>query len=162
MSAAAETTARPFTFDRNYDNTEQVRPYYADYAAVRAEMDAAGRYPYNDDFKGRIASLAGTDDREEDSAIYLLQRMHELDALTVKIADFLASGGVRADDLQEGEIRRGTVVHYGFYMGGTGWQQWEGARLLRTSRGLAVLPKGKRTYGHSLTEGRVLVKVNAR
>lgn len=154
-----------FTFNRNYRDNEQVRPYFADYCAVRAELIPSGRGSewicYNIDFKGRIASLVGTDDKNEDTAIYLLQNMYTLDAEKEREAAFIADGGreVTHAEVTEGTVIRGTIVHRGFYMGGTGWQQWDSARLISThgGRSLVVLPKGKRTNGH-LIHGRVLVK----
>ena len=141
LTAAAE----PFVFDKDYRNNEQVRPFFAEYSAVRAELDAAGEYPYNDSFRGRIPSLAAADGKNEDTAIYLLQTMHGLDAVAVRKADFLAGGGVDAYSIEPGKPVRGTVVVYGFYVGGTGWKEYEDARLVRDVRNrLLIIPKGKR------------------
>lgn len=141
----AAEPAEPFVFDKDYRNNEQVRPFFAEYSAVRAELDAAGEYPYNDSFRGRIPSLAATDGKNEDTAIYLLQTMHGLDAVAVRKADFLAGGGVDAYSIEQGKPVRGTVVNYSLYMGGTGWKEYEDARLVRDVRNrLLLIPKGKR------------------
>lgn len=146
----AQTT---FVFDKDYKNHEQVRPFMADFLAVFAELEAAGKYPYNDSFKGRIPGVEGPD---EDTAIYMLQTLRDLDALAVKVAAFLADGGEHVETLTE--TRRGTVVCYGFYMGGTGWTEYHDARLLaRNGKPYAILPKGKRTNGH-LVQGRVMIR----
>lgn len=143
-----------FVWDNDYHNTEQVRPYLDDFLVVHAELEADGRYPYNDSFRGRIPGIAGPD---EDTAIYLLQTLKRLDELHNKVEAFLADGGERVDSLDQ--TRRGTVVHYGFYMGGTGWNEWHQARLLpRDGKPFAVLPKGRRTNGHYVAGGHVLIR----
>jgi hypothetical protein len=143
-----------FVFDKNYRNDEQVRPYMEAFLAVYPEVEAAGNgTAYNDSFRGLIPAIAGDD---EDTAIYLLQTLRRLDQLAVQIEEFLADGGEEVTTLDK--VRRGTVVHVGFYMGGTGWTQWDEARLLpRDGKPYAVIPKGKRTHGHTLTH-RVLFK----
>lgn len=144
-----------FVFDQNYDNNEQVRPFFADYMVIYRELEAAGKYPYNASLKGRVPGIEGDD---EDTAIYLLQRLRDLDALKLQISDFKASGGVEVTELAE--TIRGTVVVYGFYMGGSGWRQYDHARLVpRHGRPHAILPKGARTRGH-LVDGHVMVKAS--
>ena len=150
---------KPFVFDQNYHNVEQVRPFFAEYSAVRAEIDGDGDYSYNDSFKGCIPTLAATDDKNEDTAIYLLQTMHQLDALAVRKADFLASGGVDASSIERGKTVRGTVAVYGFYMGGTGWREYEDARLTRNEHDrLVIIPKGKRNGRVPL--GAVMIRID--
>ncbi len=154
------SSTEPFVFDGDFKNNEQVRPFFAEYSVVRAELVAAGEYPYDDSFKGRIPSLAGATDRDEDTAIYLLQTMHALDALAVRKADFLAGGGVSVETVNIGETVRGTVACYGFYVGGTGWREYEDARLTRDKHGrIIVRPRGKRN-GFLLSEGRVMVNIS--
>ena len=41
----------PFVFDKNYDNVEQLRPYFDDFMAI---YDTIEGVKYNDIFKGRI------------------------------------------------------------------------------------------------------------
>lgn len=136
------TTITPFTWDKSYDNNEQVRPYYAAYLARRAELEAAGRYPYNDDFKGHIPGIEG--DRE-DTAIYMLQTMHSLDEMRAQVSAFRDAGGVVPDVPETGSLR-GDVAVWGWYSGGTGFKILRDVRLVRHphGRGLAYIPKGKR------------------
>ena len=144
-------TATRFVWDGDYKNHEQVRPYMADFLAVYAELEA-GSGTYNHSFRGRIPGI----EDYEDTAIYMLQNLKRLDELAIRVAEFEASGGRHVTELDE--TVRGTVVFYGFYMGGTGWQEYHDARLLaRGGRPYAVLPKGKRTNGH-LVQGRVMVR----
>jgi|GEM_PF-6772841 len=146
----------PFVFDQDYDNHEQVRPYFAAYLRRLQALEIAGKYPYNDSFKGHIPGIEGPD---EDTAIYLLQGMGDRDAMRAKRDDFLAAGGreMRPSDLHEGQQLRGTVVHCGFYVGDTGWTQFESARLVKNRGRLMVLEKGKRSSGHLLLGGSVLL-----
>ena len=92
-------------FNRKYDDHQQVRPYMDEFNRVYDEIEAAGKYPYNDSFKGRIPSLAGTDDKNEDTAIYMLQNLRTLDAEAAKRAAFVESGGrkITAEDIAPGQ-----------------------------------------------------------
>lgn len=143
-----ETASTGFTFDRNYDNHDQVAEFLPAYLQVYNEIIDAGEYPYNDSFKGRIPGIAGPD---EDKAIYLLQGLRALQELEAQVAAALAEGYEHITEL-DGITKFRMVVHYGFYMGGTGWQQWPDARLVPPGAGRfpeswCVLPKGRRTNG---------------
>lgn len=145
-----------FTFDKNYKNHEQVREYMPAFLAAFAELDPTMRFAYNDQFRGRVAGIEGPC---EDTAIYLLQTLKHLDELNAKVAEYLANGWVEVE-ATEAPVKYKSIVHYGFYMGGTGWQEWHDARL-RLSRGhygsAVVLPKGKRTHGQLLS-GKIIAK----
>lgn len=145
-NAATESGAL-FRWDRDYRNHEQVRPYLDDFLNVYASITEAGRYPYNDSFKGRIEGVAGSAD--EDTAIYLLQNLRHLNLLDADIAVFLASGGQRFEDLNLDPTRiyRGTIVNYGFYVGGTGWRQYDRVRF-----------QAHRRPSHRDAEGQLIVK----
>ncbi|WP_143015808.1 hypothetical protein [Microbacterium sp. 77mftsu3.1] len=134
VEAFGEAPPGPFVFNGNYGDHEQVRPYMADYLAAFDQLKRPGfDTVYNDRFKGQIPSLAGTEDKAEDAAIYMLQNLRALDELEVTKAEFIASGGRKLDitELAEGETIRGTLVHAGFYMGGTGWAVREDVRVRR-------------------------------
>lgn len=110
------TKTPPFVWDRNYDNTEQVRPYLADFMVLKN----AGFF-YNDDFKGKIPGLANS--ANEDTGIYLLQNLARLDELRERTRAFIAAGGYALPHHTPMEIGRGTLVRAGFYMCGTGWSE---------------------------------------
>lgn len=164
FEAYGPAEAVPFVFDKDYRNDEQVRPYMADFLRVHDEIEAAGQYPYNDSFKGRIPSLAGTDSKNEDTAIYMLQNLRRLDIEAATRAEFVEAGGrkVTADDIAPGQTLRGTVVHSGFYVGGTGWEVHEDVRLRvrvypNGNRSLEFVEKGKRN-GSLISGGDVYFK----
>ena len=144
-----------FRFNRNYKDLEQVAAYYPAYLTVYERMTEAGAYPYNDNFKGRIPGIEGPD---EDTAIYLLQGMRSMRELEAKVDAALADGYEAVDrDTVQGTTKYATIVHYGYYMGGTGWNVWKDARLVRNGSNVVVLPKGKRTNGF-LLQAKVMVK----
>ena len=164
VTLGGSADSEPYKFNNDYDNKEQVRRFYPAYAARRAELDAAGLFPYNDRFVGQIDGLEAVTPKDEGTAIYLLQLMHDRDAEDAREEEFLASGGVvlNLDELDTHAILRGTFVHRNFYVGGNGWTQYDEARLL-VSRGLgSVLPKGKRTHGFQLHTGRILYRPTAK
>jgi hypothetical protein len=127
-ATTATTEAVPFVWDRDYRNNEQVRPYFAAYSEVRARVAPEGLDPYDSLFIGEIPGIAGSAD--EATGIYLLQTMHRLDALAVEIAAFTETGGKPISEFDlDGKVLRGTLVHHGFYMGGTGWEVTKNVRV---------------------------------
>lgn len=142
-----------------------VEPFYSEFATLRAQMEAAGKYPYNDDFRGKIAGIdpehSGTSHDDEGTAIYLLQESHTVKRERVKLAAFIESGGyqiTRESLIEQGVSQakplRGTAVVVGQYSGGTGYVVYEDVRVFPYGHRVVGIPKGKRTYGHSLSDGR--------
>lgn len=115
------TTVQTFIWDKSYDNVEQVRPYLADFIPLHDEFERAHGTAYNSLFKGRIPGMAGSPN--EDTGIYLLQHLLDLDRLRERTQAFLDSGGYRLTDRLPEPNERGTLVHTGYYMGGTGWSK---------------------------------------
>lgn len=148
-------------FNRNYRDHNQVAPFTEAYMARYDELTAAGKYPYNDSFRGHIPGIEGPD---EDTAIYLLQGARHFFDWQTSVDEAMADGCAWFDTAPaEGTfVRFSRVIHVGFEMGGTGWREWNDARIVSVGEGravtLAVLPKGKRTKGHILCGGKVLVK----
>lgn len=148
--------ADAFLFNRDYKDHGQVADHLPAYMAVFDELTAAGRYPYDASFEGRIPGIAG---RDEKTAIYLLQGLRHLNELSAQVDAAVADGFscLPPGNVGSEPVRYREVVEYGFYMGGTGWRTWSGARLLRCRHSVVVMPKGARTNGHTVT-GHLLVK----
>lgn len=161
-------TMTPFVFNRNCDAREQVLPYYPEYVAVRERLDAEGLYPYNGRFKGKIPSLAGSTDKNEDTAIYLLQVLHTRMLEHERESEFIASGGRPLEefdftsDAHLNKGRRGTLVQRGQYVGGTGYTVYEDTRVtVRHHRGstVALIKKPRqREWRAILSGGRLLFR----
>lgn len=134
------TTIQQFVFNGDHSDVEQVRPWMDAYREVRAELDAAGQYPYNDSFKGRIPGIEG---EREETAIYFLQTLHNRDKDREQVEAF---GGTPVSDLEwaDGQVRRGDLCRYGWYVGGTGFQVYTDVRVTPHQGGFRVIPKGKR------------------
>jgi hypothetical protein len=156
MTTTTATAPAPFTFDRDYSNFAQITPYYPAFTARMAELEAAGRYPYNAEFKGH---LGVEDDKAEDTAIYLCQTLTHIHDDALKVNAFIAEGGrfITADDKPTGRV---DVAMFGWYSGGSGFRVHRDVRLVyRPGAALpyALLPKGRRTNGFAI-EGVALVK----
>ena len=154
-TAHQTSTTGTWRFDGNYRNTEQVASFMPAFLERFAELDPTLRFAYNNSFKGHVAGIEGPD---EDRAIYLLQCRKSLLELESRVAQALADGFVEVTETAK-PLKCSTVVHYGFYMDGDGWRQWQDVRLVPSGSGMAVLPKRARTHGYSLVGGHVLVKV---
>lgn len=168
--SVAGTAGVPEAFDRSgwrRMTVEQrealVEPYWVAYLARRAVLDAAGKFPYDDDFKGCLPGLdpatSRTTPEAEGTAVYLLQQRHRRTQDRAARDAFLAAGGrpVTAADVPEGVQLRGDVAEFGFYTGGTGFQVRRGVRVRGDGHGrLFVLPHRARTRGVYL-QGEVFI-----
>jgi hypothetical protein len=146
-----------WTWNNDYKDLGQVEEFYPAYLAVYEELRAAGQYPYNDSFKGRIPGIEGP---REDTAIYLLQQLRDVREMEAKIAEHRADGWRDFDpaEVDNGPVRYAGVATYGFYVGGHGFQEWTNARLTRYGHSSVMLLRGRaRTNGH-LMNGKLLVK----
>lgn len=131
-----------FAWDRNYKNIEQVRPYFPAYTAIRTELDAAGKFHYNDRFMGRIPGLAGSPD--EETGVYLLQTMHDLEQVETDVEAFTKEGGQPLDQPKLRDLpQRGTLACWGWFSDGTGWSKLEDHRVSMSDHG-QVLVKAPR------------------
>jgi hypothetical protein len=151
-----------FTFNGDYTDHEQVREFLPAFRELREGMRERGEFPYNDAFLGLIPGLAGTD---EGRAIYLLQGLARIEAEAVEVAQLRAEGFRELSDLDETRrYPRVVVWREGYYVGGSGrLDRFEDARVVpREGRPFAILPKGKRTRGHGVGSGVVLVHEAAR
>jgi hypothetical protein len=155
-----------WTWNKDYKDLGQVAEFYPAYLVVYEELRAAGQYPFNASFKGRIPGIEG--DRE-DTAIYLLQNLRRLHEVEAMLTEHRAAGwrDVRPAELDGSPVRYAGVIEYAIYdsgahcagstAGGTGWREWQNARLTRYHSSVMVLPARKRTNGH-LVAGRLIVR----
>ena len=143
-------------FNRDYGDLSQVTEFWPAYLAVYQELAAAGKYPYDDEFRGRIPGAEGSC---EDTAIYLLQHTRHLRDHENRLAGYRASGW---RDFDPGELgatprRFAGVVAHSFCVGGTGWNEWGDSRLVIRRGSVLLLPGRARTRG-VLADGKLLVR----
>lgn len=162
--STAPATAAPFVFDKDYDNLAQVAHLWDAYAARRAELESAGEYPYDDSFKGHIEGLVA-DDRNETSAIFLLQVTRRVREYEEKVQALHAQGYIEPVVPLDGDhlTKYASVALVGRQYSGGKYgtvTMFAAARVYtRSGQVCAVLPKGARTRGHSASSpSYVLVK----
>ena len=165
--ASAPPLAAEWEWNNNYRDLTQVEPWYPQYKVIHQELAAAGRYPYNDCFKDRILDIAG--EPHEDTAIYLLQMLRSLHETKDKLTQHLAAGWrhLAPAELNGPPVRFAGVAEYaihhadshatGLTVTGSGWREWENARVTRLHSSIMVLPGRNRTNGH-ITSGPLIVK----
>lgn len=158
-----------FTFNRNYKDLDQVAEFLPAFRARLAELEAAGKYRYNDEFKGHVPGIEGPC---EDTAIYLLQGLDRALQVRERVERAIADGYQPIKAMVPAPTRYSGVIVYDDEerTRGPSWQQWDDARLVPETNpnlGLAtwplspirgVLPKGKRTLGTLVNGRKVLVK----
>lgn len=136
-------TLTTFTFDRNYNNLDQVRPYYPAFLAHTNTLLNAGEQPSNDLFIGHNPALAGPD---EDIAIHLLQQLAGREKVRLHREAFAALGGVPVEtlDLSAGKAYRGTIAEFGYKNGGVGSRSEDLVRIIGRQGGFYVISHGRR------------------
>jgi len=142
----------PFKSNENCRDLEQVRHLMPAYQRRYNELLAAKQRPYNDSFKGHL----GTDFAspvDEDWAIYLCQTLRDVEEDTERVTAALAEGFEPVEKVDR--PIRGSVIHYGFYMGGNGFRRWDDVTLVA---GMGFLAIWLRQWPIPLRDGHVLVK----
>lgn len=148
-------------------DTDPEAPYYEDYLVRRRELEAAGKYTYNDDFRGCfdppvpdvVPGLKRVPNTTEDTIIYYCQVRHRMLGIKAKVEAKLAEGYELIDGLPTPEPTKfaGIVLFPTGNMRGE-YREFTDARLIDTGTSMYVLPKGKRTNGYLVSGRRVLVK----
>jgi hypothetical protein len=152
-----------FTFNGDYRDYAQVAQYIGDFARARDEILAAGEYPYDASFRGRIPGDFNREQRErvegdhETAAIYMLQGLYRAWEQEAQTLTLLAQGYEWLDELDATERFRHVVLCPTDRMGGE-WREYRDARVTAEGgRPCGILPKGKRTHGFLVSGRRVLV-----
>lgn len=133
-----------WVFNGDYDDLAQIIPFIEPYWTIFEQIKAAGKYPYNSSFEGRIPGLEDALPREE-TPIYLLQQLRGLVEGHERLAQVLDAGYRRLTELATRERFSSVVVFDQFYA----TQRFADARVIpdEQHRASGVLPKGKRTRG---------------
>lgn len=159
-----------FTFNRNYDDFEQVAEWIGEFAKIKAEIMArTGRaFAYNDEFIDRIPAIANKEKRpncgtHEDAAIYMLQCLYRAWELEAEQLDLLAKGYEQIERIDgKTTTRFKRIVLFPTRQMGGERAAFNEARVVPVPddegvwRPAYVLPKGKRTHGHLISDRRVL------
>lgn len=139
-----------FVFDGDYSNLAQVAHLRERFdELVDAERQRTGqRIVWNGFFVGKLG--LEEDSEGEKTAIYLLQQARSRDDYNARVEELKAQHGavpVFPDDMEDGEVRPGTVLRYRDEDFMSGWVTHEGARLKKARGTLWVMNKGSRTRG---------------
>jgi len=145
-----------YTFDKNYENHEQVIDFYGAFKKLKSEIEAQGKYPSNSQFEGRITGIAGNDEK---TAIYLLQQLDTDKTIQKKIDNLLESGYTEVTPEEGGSIRYESIVKVGNDHSRAGTDEYPKARLFFADKRMFIVPKGNRTRGYCVfPDSRVYVK----
>lgn len=134
-------------FNGDFQDLAQIIPFIKAYWTVYDELKAAGKYPYNSCFEGRIPGLEDALPREE-TPIYLLQQLRGLVEGHDRLAQILDAGYWRLTELAAQQRFASVVVFDQFYAA----KRYDDARVIpdEHQRPSGLLPKGKRTRGRRL------------
>jgi hypothetical protein len=133
-----------WVFNGDFRDLAQIIPFIEAYWTIYEKIKAAGEYPYNSSFEGRIPGLEDALPRAE-TPIYLLQQLRGLVEGHERLAKILDAGYRRLTELTTRERFASVVVFDQFYAA----KEYDDARVIPDDehRPSGVLPKGKRTRG---------------
>lgn len=137
---------------------EKVAHLLPAYEIKRAEVVARCGAPYNHEFAATFPADPGD---HPDAMGYRLEQLRDLRLLDAKLAEALADGFEVIESV-DAPIKCAAVIRWGWYVGGTGWQEYRTVRLVPfggvPGGPMFVLPKGARTRGYPLFGAQVLIK----
>lgn len=145
-------------FNGDYRDLSQVDQFITAYNLQLMTLEATGRHPYNDSFLGSLGGTFATL-KDERTAIYLCQGVKHLMATALKVNEAWDDGcrPITVDDLEDEPRRHKRIVHFGWYMDGSGFQEWQGARMARNRRSIVVFKPRARTSCYRL-DGAVMAR----
>jgi hypothetical protein len=145
MSTTSAPAVTPgFVFNRDYYDLEQVADHIERYRQLRQEMIDAGRYPYNDAFRGQIPGIAGPD---EDTAIYLLSGLLSQREQDARVAACSATAMRRSQGRATWSASATSSSRRPAAWAAPGRSGGTRASSSARARSRGVLPNGKRTCG---------------
>jgi hypothetical protein len=136
-----------WVFNSDYRDLAQIIPFIESYWTIYEQLKAAGQYPYDASFEGRIPGLEDALPHEE-TPIYLLQGLRRLVEGHEHLARVLADGYRRLTELATRERFSSVIVFDRFYA----VQGFKDARVIPDEqyRPSGVLPKGRHTRGRRI------------
>ena len=145
-----------YTFNKNYEDHEQVAEFYEEFKKLKTEIEAREEYPSNSRFEGKIAGIAGDDEK---TAIYLLQQMDTDKTRQEKINDLLKDGYIEVVPEDGGSTKYESVVKVGNDHSEAGTNEYPKARIVFAEKRMYIVPKGNRTRGYNVwPESKVYAK----
>lgn len=144
VNGRVETTKKTFKFNGNWNNLDQVKPFYKQFKQVKDNMNS---YPYNDNFIGKIDGLAGDDEK---TAIYLLQQLDTDNKRQTKIDELLNNGYKKVIPQSGGSCKYESIVKVGNNFSKDGVDEYPKAKIWFADGHMFIVPKGHRTRGYNV------------
>ena len=142
-----------YKFDDNYNNLEQVKPFYQEFKKLFDEIDGT---KYNSMFEGKIAGIAGEDEK---TAIYLLQQL-EQELSKQKIIEQALKDGYNYPKYEgKRTIKYAHILQIGTDYSKNDKKEFENANLLFTDTGKleAILPARCSRKGYYIYPDRIIL-----
>lgn len=130
-----------FTFNDNYDDLDQVKPFYAQFKKIKDTIEGIA---YNSLFTGKIPGIAG---EHESKAIFLLQHLDTEYERQTKIKYLLANGYKPAQPQEGGMEKFASVVKVGNDNSRAGFNEYPGGKIWYADKKMYIVPKHNRTRG---------------
>lgn len=142
-----------FTFNKDYEDLDQVKGFYEEFKEIKNSIEGRA---YNSMFEGKIAGIAGDDEK---TAIYLLQQLDTANRRQAKINELLQKGYSEVVPEDGGMNKYESVVKVGNGYSKAGVNEYPKARIAFADKRMYIVPKGNRTRGYNVyPDSVVLVK----
>ena len=140
-----------FKFNKDYEDLDQVKQFYDEFITLDEAIEGRS---YNSMFEGKIAGLAGDDEK---TGIYLLQRLKTRNERYAKIDELLKQGYKEVEPQEGGAIKFESVVKVGNDWSEAGTNEYPKARIWFAEKRMFIVPKGNRTRGYNVYPGSVVL-----
>lgn len=142
-------------FNGDYDDYEQVERFYPLYKNLYDEIIDKGGYPYNSLFKGKIGF---EDDKQEDTAIYLLQQSNVEKKRNAKARELLEMGFQKIDTLDK-PTKFKKIIQLGTNYSRASIKEFDNGKIFSENKGiLFILPKGHSRTGYRIYDSLIFAK----
>ena len=142
-----------YKFNDNYNDLEQVKPYYQEFKKLFDEIEGT---KYNSMFEGKIADIAGEDEK---TAIYLLQQL-EKEISKQKIIEQALKDGYNYPKYEgKRAIKYSQILQVGTDYSEDSIKEFENASILFTDTGKleAILPARCSRRGYYIYPDRIIL-----
>jgi hypothetical protein len=136
-----------WAFNGNYDDYEQVEQFYPMFKKLHDEIIEKGGFPYNSLFEGKFNI---EDNKQEKTAIYLLQQSETEKMRQAKIINLLADGFQHIEKVDK-PTKFKKIVQVGTDYSRASTKEYDNAKIFsENGKSLFILPKGHSRTGYRI------------
>lgn len=142
-------------FNGNYNDYEQVEQFFPVFEILLKEITDKDGFPYNSLFEGKLDI---EDNKQEKTAIYLLQQSKTEKMRQAKVKELLNTGFQRIDTIDK-PTKFKKIIQVGTNYSRASTKEFDNARIFcEGGKGIFILPKGHTKTGYRIYDELIFAK----